>query len=371
MPTTTTGAPAPQICASIDDLPNECALLPPSTHTSFLSRLSFATSSTKTLPSSSSLHLVLRLRGDMEIFIKTITPERLIVQATQRQSHSFGLQHPEGVHPSSGLASPQRHVDLCEDPHGEHHAGAVDEENYKLHFVTHPELEEDFNKAEEEQREKDKADAEKQAKKKTEDEARHSHTQIECDVKSKMFDALSTLRCKDDFIAVAGALKISRDRTIEELRTRIKEFLADAANQHFANNPRFAALFQTHSKTKNLTTASSTGQASSGSSQDNDATSSNTSGTHFFTPPASAHSFNPYYPPHFTNQPYFHQFYANPALCAPSYSTTQHNNSSGGPIASSSSNLDRQPQHPYNTHSLPTHPPQFYNYGTNHGHPRT
>jgi hypothetical protein len=53
-------------------------------------------------------------------------------------------------------------------------------------------------------------------------------------------------------------------------------------------------------------------------------------------------------------------------------STTQHNNfeSSGGLIASSS-NLDRQPQHPYNTHSLPTHPPQFYNYGTNHDHPRT
>ncbi|KAG1832290.1 hypothetical protein DFJ58DRAFT_823377, partial [Suillus subalutaceus] len=60
----------------------------------------------------------------------------------------------------------------------------------------------------------------------------------------------------------------------------------------------------------------------------------------FFTPPASAHSFNPYYPPHFTNQPYFYQFYANPALRTPSYSTTQHNNSSGGPIVSSS-NLDR------------------------------
>ncbi|KAG1878123.1 hypothetical protein DFJ58DRAFT_740683 [Suillus subalutaceus] len=219
-----------------------------------------------------------------------------------------------------------------------------------------------------EQREKDKADAEKQAKKKTEDEARH--TQIERDIESKTFDALSTLRRKDDFIALAGALKISRDGTVEELRTRIKEFLTDAANQHFADNPRFAALFQTgktRSKNKNLATASSTGQASSGASQDNDATSSNTSGTHFFTPPASAHSFNPYYPPHFTNQPYFHQFYANPALRAPSYSTTQHNNSSGGPIASSS-NLDRQP---YNTHSLPTHLPQFYNYGTNHGHPRT
>ncbi|KAG1872497.1 hypothetical protein DFJ58DRAFT_722434 [Suillus subalutaceus] len=95
-----------------------------------------------------------------------------------------------------------------------------------------------------EQREKDKADAEKQAKKKTEDEARH--TQIERDIESKTFDALSTLRRKDDhFIALAGALKISRDGTVEELRTRLKEFLADAANQHFAYNPRFAALFQT------------------------------------------------------------------------------------------------------------------------------
>ncbi|KAG1866521.1 hypothetical protein DFJ58DRAFT_743015 [Suillus subalutaceus] len=158
--------------------------------------------------------------------------------------------------------------------------------------------------------------------------------------------------------------------TVEELRTGIKEFLADA---QISTLPTIHVLLRssrrekTRSKNKNLATASSTGQASSGTSQDNDATSSNTFGTHFFTPPASAHFFNPYYPPHFTNQPYFHQFYANPALHAPSYSTTQHNNSSGGPIASSS-NLDRQP---YNTHSLPTHPPQFYNYGTNHGHPRT
>ncbi|KAG1878391.1 hypothetical protein C8R48DRAFT_767948 [Suillus tomentosus] len=42
----------------------------------FLSRLSFAISSgTKTLLSPSSLHLVLRLRGGMQIFVKTITLE--------------------------------------------------------------------------------------------------------------------------------------------------------------------------------------------------------------------------------------------------------------------------------------------------------
>jgi len=81
--------------------------------------------------------------------------------------------------------------------------------------VTHPELEEDFNKAEEEQHEKDKADTEKQAKKKAEDEVHH--TQIEHDIGSKTFDALSTLRCKDNFITLAGALKISRDGRVEEL----------------------------------------------------------------------------------------------------------------------------------------------------------
>ncbi|KAG1731361.1 uncharacterized protein EDB91DRAFT_1306144 [Suillus paluster] len=229
--------------------------------------------------------------------------------------------------------------------------------------MTHPELEEDFNKAEEERREKDKADVEKQAKKKTEDEVHHA--QIEHDIKSKTFDALSTLRRKDDFITLAGTLKILRDGTVEELRTRIKEFLAD--------NPRFAALFQTGKTcSKNSATASSTGQASSSTSKsqvNGVATSSNTSGNHFFTAPT--HSFNSAYPPHFTNQPYFPQFYANPALYAPSYSTTQHNfNPSGSPIASSS-NLDRQPQHPHNVHGLPTHPPQFYNYSTNHSHPRT
>ncbi|KAG2060027.1 hypothetical protein BDR06DRAFT_1003079 [Suillus hirtellus] len=85
----------------------------------------------------------------------------------------------------------------------------------RAHFMTHPELEEDFNKAEEEQHEKDKADAEKQAKKKAEDEVHH--TQIEHDIELKTFDALSTLWCKDDFITLTGALKILRDGMVEEL----------------------------------------------------------------------------------------------------------------------------------------------------------
>jgi hypothetical protein len=82
-------------------------------------------------------------------------------------------------------------------------------------FMTHPELKEDFNKVEEEQHEKDMADTEKQARKKAKDEV--CHTQIEHDIRSKTFDALSTLWCKDDFITLAGALKILRDGTVKEL----------------------------------------------------------------------------------------------------------------------------------------------------------
>jgi len=107
--------------------------------------------------------------------------------------------------------------------------------------VTHPELKEDFNKAEEEQHEKDKANAEEQDKKKAKDEVHH--TQIEHDIRSKTFDALLTLQHKDNFIMLASALKISRHGTVEELQVRIKEFLADAENQHFADNPHFSALF--------------------------------------------------------------------------------------------------------------------------------
>lgn len=55
----------------------------------------------------------------------------------------------------------------------------------------------------------------------------------------------------------------------------------------------------------------------------------------------------------------------------PYHASMQNNNSSGGPIASSS-NLHRQPQtqpgHPYNAHGFPI---QFYNYGTHHNQPRT
>ena len=56
--------------------------------------------------------------------------------------------------------------------------------------------------------------------------------------------ALLTFRRRDEFIALAGALKPSRGGAVDELKTRIKEFLVYAANQHFADDPRLAALFQ-------------------------------------------------------------------------------------------------------------------------------
>ncbi|KAG2062863.1 hypothetical protein BDR04DRAFT_1164542 [Suillus decipiens] len=227
----------------------------------------------------------------------------------------------------------------------------------RARFVTHPELEEDFNKVEEEQHKKTRPMQRNRPKRRLK-------------MKLKTFDALWR---KDDFITLASALKISRDGTVEELRARIKEFLADAENQHFADNPHFSALFQmgkTHSK--NSVTLSSTGQVNSAMSQDNGTTSSNAVafGNHPFTAPA--HAFNSHYPPHLMNQPYFHQFYANAAPQAPSYPTMQNNNPSGGPIASSS-NLHRQPQaqYPYNVHGLPTYPLRFYDYSTNNSHPCT
>ncbi|KAG6373119.1 hypothetical protein JVT61DRAFT_6721 [Boletus reticuloceps] len=103
------------------------------------------------------------------------------------------------------------------------------------------ELKEDFEKAELQRKEKEKVDAEKQEKKRIHEEARQS--QIEHDVQSKTFQSLSTLRCKDDFITLAGALGISHDGTIEELRNRIKNYIRDPANVDIANNPRFVALF--------------------------------------------------------------------------------------------------------------------------------
>ncbi|KIK72593.1 hypothetical protein PAXRUDRAFT_180380 [Paxillus rubicundulus Ve08.2h10] len=118
----------------------------------------------------------------------------------------------------------------------------------RARFVTAPELKEDFEEAEVEWQEKERSEAAKQAKRKVDDEVRL--TQIECDIRSKTFDTLTTFRRKDDYIMLAGALGISKDGTIEELKTRIREYLSDPSHADIAQNSRFAALFNASNKGK-------------------------------------------------------------------------------------------------------------------------
>ncbi|KAF8842837.1 hypothetical protein BDN67DRAFT_1009485 [Paxillus ammoniavirescens] len=48
------------------------------------------------------------------------------------------------------------------------------------------------------------------------------------DRQATVFDApLSSFRRKDEYITLAGALGISQDGTVEELKTRIKDYIAD------------------------------------------------------------------------------------------------------------------------------------------------
>ncbi|KAF8835973.1 hypothetical protein BDN67DRAFT_1005629 [Paxillus ammoniavirescens] len=103
-----------------------------------------------------------------------------------------------------------------------------------------PRPSEDFEKAEVERHEKEKAEAEKQAKRKADGEVRVA--QIERDIRDKVFDApLSSFRRKDEYITLAGALGISQDGTVEELKTRIKNYVADPTQLTSPITPAFLA----------------------------------------------------------------------------------------------------------------------------------
>jgi hypothetical protein len=76
---------------------------------------------------------------------------------------------------------------------------------------------------------------------------KHVSTRIERDIRSKTFDALVlTLRCKDAYITLAGALGISRDGTVEEPNTRIKEIprRSHASRQQFPTSTTCRTLQQ-------------------------------------------------------------------------------------------------------------------------------
>merc|ERR1712241_869707 len=101
----------------------------------------------------STLHLVLRLRGGMQIFVKTLTGKTITLEVEPSDSierrqgqdprqggypprsaevdlrwqaaggwqDSLLLQHPEGVNPPSCAEAQRRYADLRQDPHWEDH----------------------------------------------------------------------------------------------------------------------------------------------------------------------------------------------------------------------------------------------------------
>ena len=112
----------------------------------------------------------------------------------------------------------------------------------RARFVTLPELQSDFERHEAEQQRKAQVEADKQAQKQAANQARLA--QIEKDVATKTFNGSLKSYKKPELVALAGALSLSRDGTVDELRDRITRHLGDSMNEHLRTNPRFSGLFE-------------------------------------------------------------------------------------------------------------------------------
>jgi len=111
----------------------------------------------------------------------------------------------------------------------------------KAHFGTLPELKAAFQEEEAQCLEQERLNAEKEAQKTAETMAQNAY--IATDTILWTFDnSLSTYKCKDDLLTIAGALQIATTGTVPQLTVHIKEHLH--THPDLASNPRFAGLFR-------------------------------------------------------------------------------------------------------------------------------